>query len=103
MKTRFKNLFLPCALVFNLGLMLAPSARSQFLWSQRVASNTSLPTGGGPMVGLTLDGQTNCYLTGCFDGTNNFGGLTLTNQSIGGSDIFVAKYNVTRSEERRVG
>ena len=76
-------------------VLLAPSAQAQFLWSQRVASTTSLPGGGGPGIGLTLDNQANCYVTGWFDGTNNFGGVTLTNQSVGGSDIFVAKYNST--------
>jgi hypothetical protein len=42
-----------------------------------------------------LDSQGNCYVTRWFDGTNNFGGVTLTNQSVGGSDIFVAKYDST--------
>ena len=74
-------------------VLLAASAKAQFLWAERVATTTSLPTGGGPLIGLTLDSQANCYVTGWFDGTNNFGGVTLTNQSIGGSDIFVAKYN----------
>ena len=73
--------------------LLTTSAQAQFLWAERVATTTSLPTGGGPTIGLTLDSQANCYVTGWFDGTNNFGGVTLTNQSIGGSDIFVAKYN----------
>jgi hypothetical protein len=73
--------------------LLAPPAQGQFLWAERVATTTSLPSGGGPLIGLTLDSQANCYATGWFDGTNNFGGVTLTNQSVGGSDIFVAKYN----------
>jgi hypothetical protein len=42
---------------------------------------------------MALDTSDNCYVTGHFDDTNNFGGVNLTNQSIGGSDIFVAKYN----------
>ena len=47
-------------------------------------------------IGLALDTNDNCYVTGWFDGTNNFGGVTLTNQSTGGgSDIFVAKYNAS--------
>ena len=44
---------------------------------------------------MALDTNDNCYVTGHFDDTNNFGGITLTNQSVGGSDIFVAKYNAT--------
>ena len=73
----------------------APPTQAQFLWAKRVASTTSLSGGGGPGIGLTLDSQANCYVTGWFDGTNDFGGVTLTNQSVGGSDIFVAKYNST--------
>ncbi len=42
---------------------------------------------------MTLDSHTNCYVTGWFDGTNNFGGVTLTNDNVGGQDIFVAEYN----------
>src|ERR1039458_1387204 len=73
--------------------LLAPSAHAEFQWAKRIASTASLPGGGGPGIGLTLDSQANCYVTGWFDGTNDFGGVTLTNQSVGGSDIFVAKYN----------
>ena len=93
MITRIKNPFPLPALIAGLGLILAASAQAQFQWSQRIASSTSLPSGGGPLIGLTLDGQANCYVTGWFDGTNDFGGVTLTNQSVGGSDIFVAKYD----------
>ena len=75
--------------------LVAPFAHAQVQWAERIASTTSLPGGGGPLIGLTLDSQANCYVTGWFDGTNNFGGVTLTNQSVGGSDIFVAKYNST--------
>ena len=72
---------------------LAPFALAQFQWSQRIASAGSLPEG-ELTTGLTLDTNANCYVTGWFDGTNNFGGITLTNHSTGGgSDIFVAKYN----------
>ena len=81
---------LSAAIIFI--LPLAPSALAQFQWSQRIASAASLPEG-ELNVGLTLDTNANCYVTGWFDGTNNFGGTTLTNQSAGGSDIFVAKYN----------
>ncbi|MBU6409511.1 MAG: SBBP repeat-containing protein, partial [Verrucomicrobia bacterium] len=70
----------------------ASSVQAQFLWSERVASATSWPQS-EPNIGLALDTNDNCYVTGYFDGTNDFGGVTLTNQSAGGSDIFVAKYN----------
>jgi hypothetical protein len=70
----------------------AASAQAQFAWSERVASSTTFPSD-EPNIGLILDNQDNCYVTGFFDGTNNLGGVTLTNQSVGGSDIFVAKYS----------
>ena len=74
---------------------LAPAALAQFQWSQRVAATTTLPSD-VPDVGLALDSNANCYVTGWFDGTNDFGGIILTNQSTGGgSDIFVAKYNAS--------
>src|ERR1017187_2055984 len=72
--------------------LLAPSAQAQFQWDKRIASAASWPEG-EPNIGMTLDTNGNCYVTGWFDGINDFGGITLTNQSIGGSDIFVAKYN----------
>src|SRR5690348_1463350 len=73
-------------------LVLATSAlQAQFLWSGRVASSASLI--GGPNGGLCLDATDSCYVAGHFDGTNDFGGVILTNQSIGGSDIFLARYN----------
>ncbi len=71
--------------------LLAPCAQAQFLWATRVASTTTWAN--GPVAGMSLDTNENCYVTGQFDGTNDFGGRTLTNLSVGGSDIFVAKYN----------
>jgi hypothetical protein len=72
-------------------VLLPLSAQSQFLWSQRVAS--TIDTDNELSIGVTLDSQANCYVTGWFDGTNDFGGVILTNDSGGGQDIFVAKYN----------
>lgn len=69
------------------------TAQAQFLWSERIASVSFWPE--EPNIGLALDASDNCYVTGWFDGTNDFGGVTLTNQSAGGSDIFVAKYNAS--------
>ena len=94
MKTQLNKLLVLPALIAALGLVLVPSAQAQFQFSQRVASAASLPEG-EPNTGLALDTNANCYVTGWFDSTNNFGGSTLTNQSIGGSDIFVAKYNAS--------
>lgn len=73
---------------------LSASAPPQFQWAETIASIANWPQG-EPNIGLALDTNDNCYVTGYFDGTNNFGGITLTNQSVGGSDIFVAKYNAT--------
>jgi hypothetical protein len=73
--------------------LAATSAQAQFLWSERIASTTSWPEG-EPNIGLSLDTNGNCYVTGWFDGTNNFGGIIRTNKSSAGSDIFIAKYDV---------
>jgi hypothetical protein len=72
--------------------LLAVSAQAQVQWAKRIASATTLPSG-EPDVGMCLDTNGNCYVTGFYDGTNDFGGVILTNKSVGGSDIFVAKYN----------
>ena len=85
------NLCLLPALIAGLGLFLAPGAHAQFQWAKRVASTIDTDT--ELSIGMTLDTNGNCYVTGWFDGTNDFGGVTLTNDSGGGQDIFVAKYN----------
>ena len=72
--------------------LLAPPAQAQVLWAKRIASSATFPK--GPNFGMCLDTNGNCYVTGWFDGTNDFGGVTLTN-NVGGTDIFVAKYNST--------
>jgi hypothetical protein len=92
MKTK-RNLVQVCLLGVVL-LALPIAVQAQFQWSQRIASANSWPEG-EPNAGLALDTNDNCYVTGFFDDTNNFGGVTLTNQSTGGSDIFVAKYDST--------
>lgn len=74
-----------------------------FSWARRVASN-----GGGIenlITGMTIDSQSNVYVTGWFDGMNDFGGVTLTSRSGGGHDIFVAKYDTTGTLQwaRRAG
>ena len=63
-------------------------------WAKRIASTASWPEG-EPDTGFALDASGNLYVTGFFDIINDFGGVILTNQSVGGSDIFVAKYNST--------
>ncbi len=92
MKTN-RNL-IRCFLLGVMVLVLPAAVQAQFQWSHRIASANSWPEG-EPNTGLAIDPNDNCYMTGFFDDTNNFGGVTLTNQSAGGSDIFVAKYNST--------
>jgi formylglycine-generating enzyme required for sulfatase activity len=72
-------------------VMLITSAQAGFQWSKRIASTTDTDTEFA--IGMALDANGNCYVTGWFDGTNDFGGVTLTNNNVGGQDIFVAKYN----------
>ena len=90
MKTKH-NLIPTCLLAVTL-LILPTVVQAQFQWAKRIASAATLPLD-EPDLGLSLDASGNCYLTGFFDGTNDFGGVTLTNQSAGGSDIFVAKFD----------
>ncbi len=76
-----------------LAVLLPGNANAQtpsFQWAKRVASTTTdleFP------LGMALDSQGNSYVTSWFDGTNDFGGVTLTNTTGGGQDIFVAKYD----------
>jgi len=79
-------------LITSLYLIPTGWAAAQVQWANRIASNTSWPDG-IPNFGLAVDASDNCYVAGFFDDTNNFGGITLTNQSAGGSDVYVAKYN----------
>lgn len=90
MKNNTHRSFIVLATVF--AALLVTSAQARFLWAERIASNGSWPEGEAN-VGLALDTNDNCYVTGFFDGTNDFGGVILTNQSADGSDVFVAKYN----------
>ena len=87
-QTAFSKVFLAATICVAL---LTTSAQAQFQWARRVASTTTWAN--GPVAGMSLDTNGNCYVTGQFDGTNDFGGDTLTNLTVGGSDIFVAKYN----------
>jgi len=73
--------------------LLASPVQAQFQWAERIASTGSLPPNHGPLFGLALDTTDNSYVAGWFDGTNDFGGVILTNQSAGGADLFVARYN----------
>jgi len=87
-----KNLSPVATLITALILIPFDQATAQVQWASRIASTINWP-GGIPNIGLAIDTNDNCYAAGFFDDTNNFGGITLTNQSIGGDDIFVAKYN----------
>ncbi len=48
-------------------------------------------TGYDEVGAMQLDNSGNVYLAGCFEGTGNFGGSTLT--SIGTYDLYIAKYD----------
>ena len=89
MKTKIYSSFV--ALTTISVMLLAPSAQAQFQWAKRIAS--TINPHNELAIGMTLDTNANCYVTGWFDGTNDFGGVILTNNNIGGQDIFVAKYN----------
>lgn len=60
-------------------------------WAKRVAS--TINPDDELAIGLAIDSAANLYATGWFDGTNDFGGVVLTNRSGGGQDVFVAKYS----------
>lgn len=76
-------------------VLSANVAQAQFQWARRVASTVDTDT--ELSSGMVLDANANCYVTGWFDGTNDFGGVTLANSPGGGQDIFVAKYDSTGS------
>ena len=93
---RYKIGKLLVQICLSVTLLFTLNTRAQFQWSEYIASIANTWPGDVPDVGLALDATDNCYVIGWFDNTNNFGGVTLTNQSTtGGSDIFVAKYNST--------
>lgn len=60
------------------------------IWPKRVAGTVNPDN--ELSIGMTLDNQGNCYLTGWFDGVNDFGGVVLANRGAEGQDIFVVKY-----------
>ncbi len=62
------------------------NASGQFLWAVRAGNPSS---GNDRSAGIALDSSGNVFVTGYFDGTAQFGALSLT--SAGGSDVFVAK------------
>jgi hypothetical protein len=66
---------------------LAHASPPTHLWGQRFGS-TAYESG----YALATDGEGNAYVTGCFQGTVNFGGSALV--SAGSEDIFLAKYDV---------
>jgi hypothetical protein len=59
------------------------------VWAKRVASTTN--TVDELAIGMALDYQGTCHVTGWFEGVNDFGGVIRT--SLGGQDIFAAKYD----------
>src|ERR1035437_7877227 len=90
MKIR-NGLSLAAAILVGLGALDLSAQTPQFLWAKHVAS--TINPDNELSIGLALDGQANCYVTGWFDGTNDFGGTSLV--SYGGQDIFIAKYSTS--------
>ena len=89
---KFRNsLLLTVAILIGASLHNLCAQTTQFLWAKPVASTVNLD--GELAIGMAMDNATNLYVTGWFDGTNDFGGTSLTNKSGGGQDIFVGKYN----------
>jgi hypothetical protein len=77
----------------DLKVELGAPTHPQSRLAQRVAS--TINPDDELSMGMTVDTQGNAYVTGWFDGTNDFGGITLTNSAGGGQDIFIAKYDST--------
>ena len=63
------------------------NSAGNLLWVKRAGG-----PGGDVGYGISLDGAGNLYLTGEFEGTANFDGITLTAHSVV-NEIFIAKYN----------
>jgi hypothetical protein len=77
---------------FFAGTLPASAKAPPWQWARHVASTTNQDN--ELTIGLALDSAANVYVTGWFDGTNDFGnGIRLTNSPGGGQDIFVAKYD----------
>jgi Big-like domain-containing protein/Ig-like domain-containing protein/beta-propeller repeat-containing protein len=57
-------------------------------WVRQAGSTNSTGDGG---IGIAVDGIGNCFVTGNFFATANFGSTNLT--SVGARDIFIAKYD----------
>ena len=79
------------ALNIQVGVHNLHAQSNQFAWAKRIASTTYEDS--ELAIGMAMDTSANLYVTGWFDGTNDFGGVTLTNKPGGGQDIFVGKYN----------
>ena len=79
-------------LAVTAGLVVTAAAQSMnCVWAKQIARTTNPDN--ELAIGFAMDGATNLFVTGWFDGTNDFGGVSLTNKTGGGQDIFVGKYN----------
>jgi hypothetical protein len=85
--------FFAAVVSFALFVASADAQTPSFQWSKRVASTDNSED--ELSTGLAIDSAGNVYVTGWFDGENDFGGIVLTNTTTGGQDIFVAKYDST--------
>ena len=66
--------------------LAAYSSGGSLLWIQQAGGAAT-----DRAIGLALDGDGNCYVTGFFQGQADFGSITLTSQ--GAEDVFLAKYD----------
>jgi hypothetical protein len=94
MKQNMKHQEYPNILVVLAALLMVLVVKTQaqtpsFAWAKRVASTVN--TNDELAIGFAMYSSANVYAAGWFDGANDFGGSLLTNQSVGGQDIFVAK------------
>jgi len=69
-------------------MMVKYDATGQQTWTREI-----IGTDGDYSEEVTIDKQSNIYLTGRFQHTVNFGGIGISNFNSGVSDIFVAKYD----------
>jgi hypothetical protein len=83
------------SLVFGLIVLVRSSGKTAEITKLREPGTVETRTGKVVCAAVKVDAQGNTVLTGYFSGTINLGGGPVT--SVGGSDIFVAKYSVSQA------